>query len=428
MPANFRPKACRACSESKRRCDKRRPQCQRCLDRDVDCVYAQPKRRQRSSISQLDEYDEGQLNYGSEPSEQAASIDFLGDWNSMASGGLEMPGNRTAFPLETTIPPVGLNIGYDFTLSNNTNSLISFEPAWFLREETWTLKSVRDAPACAAMIQLEPFVENVNEELKLWTKAGHNSFIHEQLYEKQMHPTLQLVFTLLCTYYSRSKAVEETVLRIAEEQSSTLVRQQVPHGNDVRNLKNQLTQVFALFIYEFILLFNGSVRFRASAEEQLPTLRQRVRQLYESAKSYKGEAHHGSIQWVHSKYEAQYESIVETWHSWALVESIRRTHLIVETTINIYEIARTGFAECTGAGMLTMQSGLWETSSALRWFQICCEKAPLLVSSLEPEPVIAKHDATEIDGFLKMYWKYLVGNERMKTWVNRRQNERQLIE
>lgn len=428
MPANFRPKACRACSESKRKCDKQRPECRRCIDRGVDCVYPQPKPRHRRLISQLNEYDAGQLNHGSDTSEYAASIDFLEDWGLPAADSLEMPGTRTAFPLDAAIPTVGLDISHDFTVSSNVNSLKLFEPLWFLREETWTLQSVSDAPACAAIIQLEPFVENVNEELRLWTKAGHNSFIHEQLYGKQMHPTLQLAFTMLCTYYSRTRAVEETVLRIAEERSSFLVRQQIPPQNDVRNLKTQLAQVFALFIYEFILLFNGSVRFRASAEEQLSALRQRVRHLYESAKTYKGEPHHGSIQWAASEYEAQYESVVEAWQIWALIESIRRTHLIVETTLNIYEIVRTGFAECTGAAMLTVRSGLWETSSALRWFQICCEKAPLLVPSLEPEPILAKHDATEIDGFVKMYWKYLVGEERMKAWVNTRKNERQLIE
>lgn len=378
--------------------------------------------------SQLKEYDGGELNHGSETSEYAASIDFLDGWDSMASGSLEIPGNTTKFPLDTAIPPAGLEISHDFSLSNINNSFKLFEPVWFLREETWTLRSISDAPACAAMIQLEPFVENVNEELKLWTKAGHNSFIHEQLYGKQMHPTLQLAFTVLCTYYGRTKAVEATVLRIAEERSSMIVRQQIPPENNVRNLKTQLAQVFSLFIYEFILLFNGSVRFRASAEEQLPALRKRVRQLYESAKTYKGEPHHGSISWVSSEYEAQYESVVEAWQTWALIESIRRTHLIVETTLNIYEIVKTGFAECTGAAMLTVRGGLWETSSALRWFQICCEKAPLLVPSLEPEPIIANHDAAEVDGFVKMYWKYLVGEEKMKAWVNKKNNQTHFIE
>ncbi|KAI1458315.1 hypothetical protein F4805DRAFT_145321 [Annulohypoxylon moriforme] len=56
MPATVsRQKACIACADSKRKCDKQLPECQRCmaLDRDVDCLYPEPKRRRRDPFMRL---------------------------------------------------------------------------------------------------------------------------------------------------------------------------------------------------------------------------------------------------------------------------------------------------------------------------------------------------------------------------------------
>jgi hypothetical protein len=127
----------------------------------------------------------------------------------------------------------------------------------------------------------------------------------------------------------------------------------------------------------------------------------------------------GPLPWTASEFDREYEASSEMWRLWILTESARRTHLVVDTVLNVYQIFTQGWSECTGAVMITARRGLWEAESASRWFQLSCEKPPLMVPSLTPGPLISQYAADEIDCFAMLFWTFLVGTDKIQSWIDR---------
>ncbi|MCJ1444929.1 MAG: hypothetical protein MMC23_005433 [Stictis urceolatum] len=416
MPANFRQKACTACADSKRRCDKKFPECQRCLDRDMDCIYPQPKRRRRAPIARDTQTEE----LPAFESHAEAELDF-GDWNVMGAADLDLsildamiPYSPTASASVAGPPAQGAVV--------ERGSISSTPLPWFLRDETWVLQHSKEEPACVTSVELEPFIWAVEEMLQSWVRNGHNSFIHRRLYENGMPTCVQDAFTTLAAYTNRTSAVKETILQIAQERSFALCRQDLPPADGAQSILAHLARVQALFVYEFIQLFDGSVRLRASAEQQLPTLRQWTIELWEAVKRYRGEdgffGQHPLRRTV-NEFEREYDTSSGIWKLWILTESVRRTQVIIDTIANVYQIMTRGWADCTGAVMFTARYGLWEAESAVKWLELSCAKPPLLVPSLQPGPLISQYAAEEFDDFVKMFWTFIVGPDKIQCWIDR---------
>lgn len=401
MPAFSRRKACIACADSKRRCDKQLPECQRCLDRDVDCVYREPKRRRRDLSTLNTQVGEGL------PLHNYTSVDTLeeslnyGDWGSIGIGAIDLD-----VPLSDAVIPY-----------IPTPTLPEPPCPWFLQHETWVMQHNSDQAACMTFAELEPFIRTVEEMLQCWVGNGYNSFIHRRLYEKGMPTCIQDAFTVLATYNSRTSAMKETILQIAEERSSVLAFQDLPIATSAQGILSHLAHVQALFIYEFIRLFDGSIRFRASAEKQLSTLREWVIHMWESVKEYRGKDDNDQFSWSTNEFDREYDSTSEMWHLWILTESVRRTHLIIDTIANVYQIMTRGWAECTGGVMFTARRGLWDAESASEWLEMSRAKPPLLVPSLKPGPLISQYTADEVDDFAKTFWTYIVGPDKIRYWI-----------
>ncbi|KAF1953157.1 putative aldo/keto reductase [Byssothecium circinans] len=258
--------------------------------------------------------------------------------------------------------------------------------------------------------------------IKCWVKNGHNGFIHRQLYDKGLPTYVQDAFTTLAAYTTSTPAVKETILQIAEERSMDLVRQPAPTTTDLRGVFAHLSRVHALFIYQYIRLFDGSVRLRASAERQLPTLRLWAHQLFETTKIYRAsDTLLSSLPQYpqNTDWGADFHATSTLWRLWILTESVRRTHILVTTVANVYQTMIRGWAECTGGGMLTARQGLWEAESAAKWFEMSCMDSPLMVSSLQPEVVVDAVGADEVDAFVKSFWAFFLGSDRIRCWADK---------
>ncbi|KAI1089669.1 hypothetical protein F5B19DRAFT_361206 [Rostrohypoxylon terebratum] len=403
MPAFPRRKACIACADSKRRCDKQLPEYQRCLDRDVDCVYPEPKRRRRDPFILQTQAGEGlSLHNYTGVDTLDESLNY-GDWGSIGIGDVDL-----------NVPLLDAVIPY-----TSTPTLPEPSCPWFLQDETWVMQHNSDQAACMTFAELEPFIRTVEEMLQNWVGHGHNSFIHRRLYEKGMPTCVQDAFTTLATYNSRTPAMKETILQIAEERSSSLALQDLPIATNAQGILSHLAHVQALFIYEFIRLFDGSIRFRASAERQLSTLRQWVMHMWESVKGYRGEDNDYQFSSSTNEFDIEYDSTSAMWHLWILIESVRRTHLVVGTITNVYQIMTKGWAECTGGVMFTARRGLWDAESASEWLEMSLAKPPLLVPSLKPGPLISQHNADEVDDFAKAFWTYIIGPDKIRYWIHK---------
>lgn len=421
MPATPRQKACIACADSKRKCDKQVPECQRCLDRDVDCLYPPPKRRRREPIARDGPTEE------LIPLENYADADVLGngldfwDWGAIEAAGLDMSPSDVVIPSVPALSAATVSLPTQGVLFENSDISSSIYP-WFLRDETWVMEHANHEPACVSFAELEPFIRIVDEMLQFWVANGHNSFIHRRLYENGLPTCLQDAFTTLAAYNGRTPAVKEIILQIAEQRSAALTRQSPPSTGGAEGILAHLARVQALFVYEFIRLFDGSVRVRASAEQQLPILRQWVTLMWEAVKKYRGEdrslSHH-PFQWTPSEFDREYDTSSEIWQLWILTESARRSHIVIDTIVNIYQIMTKGWAECSGGVMFTARHGLWEAESAVKWLELSRAKPPLLVPSLQPGPLISRYAAEEVDNFAKLLWTFLVGTDKIQCWIDK---------
>ena len=144
--------------------------------------------------------------------------------------------------------------------------------------------------------------------------------------------------------------------------------------------------------------------------------------MWDVVKRYRGEdgfLGHRPLQWTVSEFDREHDASLELWKSWILTESVRRTHLVIDTTVNIYQVMTKGWADCAGAVMFTARRGLWEAESAVKWFELSCAKPPLLVPSLQPGGLISQCAAEEVDDFVKMFWTFLAGKDKIQSWIDR---------
>jgi hypothetical protein len=218
----------------------------------------------------------------------------------------------------------------------------------------------------------------------------------------------------------RTPATQETILQIADENAFDLVRGGASITADAQGIRNHLARTQALLVYLFIRLFDGSVRLRASAEAQLPTLRHWLSQLLKAAKQYRGDDRlQTSLPWLPNHFDMEYNSKKELWKLWILTESLRRTHLVAGTVANMYEIMVKGSVECSGAVMCTARRGMWDVDSAMKWYELSCLKSPLLVPALQPGLYVAQYAAGEFDDFVQLIWSFVIGADKVQCWVDR---------
>ncbi|KAK5046370.1 hypothetical protein LTR84_008171 [Exophiala bonariae] len=432
MPSTLRQKACLACASSKRRCDKQLPECQRCLDRDVDCAYPQRKRRLRSTIT-----DEGTMtpsyvepNHNEVQEEVGSDVQVYGDaldfttWDELVSAnlGVTLPDEWVADVLGSQADSSNLALE---PYHNETDPGPKSVLPWFLQESTWTMQRTPHEPEGPVDIDLHLFIRTVEDMLTAWATNGHNGFIHRRLYQYNMPTCVQDAFTTLVAYTNCNPAVKDTVLQIAQDRLSMIVLQDPPTTSDRQGISDHLARVQALFVYEFIGLFNvsrGSLRLRMIAEQHLPTLRNWLAQMLEAVKLYKGEdlsLYSRTIGWADNDFDREYHTSSELWKTWLLIESVRRIQIIINAVANSYQAMTLGWAQCTGSVMLTISSGFWEAGSALEWSDLACRKSPLLVAPLRPGPLMSQYPAEELDEFVRTFWVLILGPEKMQSWLSR---------
>lgn len=304
-----RQKACIPCAESKRRCDKELPECRRCIDKDLDCAYPQPKKRRRdfgtareiqpvqnSIVTSIDEREQaGDLILPDYPNIGPDAIGEgnldLGYWDLTGVDDLEMPYlDETIIPYvpTSTASAASLYLDQGHGVDNSANSHGTPCAPFFLRDETFAIQHKEEDPACVTTVEMEPFIGEVEKMLQSWVTNGSNSFIHRRLYDKGMPTCVQDAFTTFAAYTNRTPATKEIILQIADDRASTLTHHAVmPVANGVQEIWAHLARVHALFVYVFIRVFDGSVRMRASAEHQLSTLRSWVAQMWETVKRHR---------------------------------------------------------------------------------------------------------------------------------------------
>lgn len=469
-------KACIACTESKRRCDKGLPSCTRCDDRDVDCHYPVAKRRRplphktvglseaaapsapAVATPNLFSLDAGPLSiglgnnpwidFGSLPSDVNSAQPAVASVNPQASAPLPQQATNTETP-DTDRDSVARDIA---------------QSKWFLAPSTWRIDHLPTPPRNIYPTSvLTNFTRGLQAWVHRWVLHGHNPFIHRSMYaEGNYFPScLQDAFSSASMYHHKTPQNEAFVHRILDERVTAMMASQ-PVTDDTSlpvpllETRDHLARVQALFVYTVLRLFDGSISQRAAAEVHLPTLSLWCRQLWDSA-SLDANALSENLVPV-SKYcndmsaqrnnprdeDDTYDSDLSTYNLWVLSESVRRTWLIVTCTVGVYATLKGSWSECPGGALFTARAGLWDAPSAPRWASLCREMAAenkdayerltreetqtggvggtccdgtFFVPSFHSEGLFRNAAAADVDEFARHLFTIIWGLDRVESWA-----------
>jgi hypothetical protein len=486
MPTTLRQKACLACTKAKRKCDKALPECERCVEYDIECVYPERHRRRRdrpppatenpadaleSTLSNIEpsaersEFVSGLLSRNAHvfppptitPTTSAVE---LTNWiGSVDLGSLPPTASPicAVLPLDSGALPSGFSTSEPRALEPiappktgiNLHALHD-KFSWFLSPETWTIEHRSAAEQSA--VQIHPpvskiFVKGIKAILAEWVRTGSNSFIHARLYTEPpgLPPCLQDAFTTLATYDVRTEATEDLILKIATDRASALVAAFPVVGEDVgtppryleySELKTIIARVQALLVYQVIALFDGDVRSRAHAEGLIPIIFSWSEEMLRACTTASITAFFtgGCVTSFPSSISASTELALQTtlWQAWILAESVRRTWLVVSATMNVYLIMRDGWVQCRGGVHFTMRKGLWEASSATEWMRAWNEDdvgrgvGPLFGPSMSSGAwMVERVEPADVDDFARHFLYMSVSTDRLERWLGDGEGGRQ---
>src|ERR1700761_9099819 len=180
-------KACSACAKAKRKCGKQIPACQRCREKGMECEYLPSK---PSCFVPLDQ----------DPTFSHWSL---------------LNGNVHHAPTLTTL---------DQGVFSRQSINIASSADWFLSPETWRVDhgafQVATSFTFAALRRYVKFIQDWFED---WVKTGGNPFIHSYLYQTRIPGCVQVAFTTMSSYISKTEKNTELVLRIVQDRANELL-------------------------------------------------------------------------------------------------------------------------------------------------------------------------------------------------------------
>ncbi|KAE8162044.1 hypothetical protein BDV40DRAFT_266259 [Aspergillus tamarii] len=297
-----RQKSCVACAGGKRRCDRQTPQCSRCLARGLECMYVRGQRQQQRLQSPKI------LPMQSPPS---PSLDDI----------------LAAFPPD------------DFTLFSETELVTSWLTPSPSLSAVPTLLPAGYFPETSVIDKwsTKQLLQSIKSYPRMFARSRRTPFIHHRLYDVHLPEAIQDAFTVSASYYTKTAETEDTILRILEAKTANLLKQ----NRQDNTLEELLAAVQALILFHIIQLFDGDIRQRSIAEQNMDTLRAWTMQL---------------------KVRTSELVLTPTWQEWIFTESIRRTIIISMLIEGLYSVLKVG--HCT---IIRALSVLPFTSGADRW-------------------------------------------------------------
>ncbi|KAH7145807.1 hypothetical protein B0J13DRAFT_328042 [Dactylonectria estremocensis] len=403
-------KACLGCAKAKRTCDKRMPSCQRCCAKKLNCQYSTVRRYWRAPSA-------------------SARPDIVSPTNALMPH-VEHPqlqADTRQVSLYNTMGDICLT---DLATANSPTATPVTYTLWFLELETWAISDVGTTTCrfnpepIPASIGAKSWTFSVAGWLRQWVQEGCNPFIHKQLYlDTGLPQCLQDAWLTATAYSARTAQNEHIVMNILDDRANSLLQAQI-HDDDsfmaVPGLQTiqHLARVQALFVYQYLRLYDGSIRQRAVAENTIPILQTWCQQLWQSAAL---DAHHSTP--LQSTAELggldprDGLTTLPHWKAWILSESVRRTWLVCQSTLATYFRERDGWNECTGEIKFTACQGLWDATSSGAWAELVSGREPLFVRSLHVDELISTAMPTEVDSFSTVFMTLLMGREKVDSWA-----------
>ncbi|TEY52432.1 hypothetical protein BOTCAL_0258g00020 [Botryotinia calthae] len=341
------------CIQTKRKCDRTWPRCQRCVTRDTECRYIGRNRPQpqQSPDSDVDQPAPISEHLGEQPS-NGALFEFTNHFNLAGQG--------------------------DFIFNS-------------IQDEVPQRVSSSARPdivrAVTSDSKLQARVEFVAKRLtripRIFAQHGHTTFIHQIQFQQSCSPALQDAMSACALYCMKSVANQTTDMLLASR-------------------TDLLAALQALLLYQVMRLFDGVIRLRAHAEADEPVAILWASQL--NALTFNAEdtpmAASGSTD----------TSIVTVdrrsdWQSWLVNESIRRTVITTFMLKGVYSFLKPGYDEPI------------DLNSAIGWCRAQEETEQLEIWVKRWDEAIAKANPVDLEEFVVLIMTMIWGPEATRKWL-----------
>lgn len=407
-----RQRACIPCTQAKRRCDKSRPFCQRCLSKQIKCHYSLHRlyARRRGDVS-----SEESTTSASEPSLDPATSLLFTDAESEDGNEVENQNEN------------GSTCQSGFDVDNRQ----LFTRPWFLRAEFWVIHHQNlHAPPLIRGSAVQQYIRCIKKWLRQWIDCGHCPLIHASLFvDTGMPPCLLDAYAAMAVYGNKNEQNELVVMQHIQHKADALLAANSENKDPLDIFATptplctaqHLARVLSLLIYQFICLFDGDIRSRALAEKQIPVLEAWTAQLWESV---------NLDVTLHNTFGGDYlaedkiHMANHLWRNWILMENVRRVWMVVTYTQCIYLLTRDGTVSCTGTIDFTARGGLWDATSAATWLRMLEQKDPLAVVPHDSDWLREAIAIKDIDKFSLVSLCLGLDSDKMDAWIANTANMR----
>ncbi|KAL6900069.1 hypothetical protein GGI43DRAFT_56339 [Trichoderma evansii] len=404
-----RQRACIPCTQAKRRCDKSRPFCQRCLGKQIKCHYSSRRlyaRREGDGSSKTES-----TAAASEPSLDSSTTLLFTDDGSEDRDEEENISRADA----------------------DVNNQQLFSRPWFLKAEHWIIHHhALHTPPAIRSSAVQQYIRCIKKWLRQWIDCNHCPIIHRSLYEDTgMPPCIQDAYAALAIYGNKNEQNEHVVMQLIQDKANALLEANSENKDPLVDMfasstplstSQHLARVLSLYIYQFIRLFDGHIRQRALAEKQIPVLEAWTAQLWESV---------NLDVTLHNTFGGEYLAVKDKidmaehlWRNWILMENVRRVWMVCTYTQCIYLITRDGTSECTGTIDFTARYGLWDATSAAVWLRLLEQKDPLSVVPHDSDWLREATTIKDIDTFSIANMSLGLDSDKMDAWIANTTNMR----
>ncbi|KAJ5615192.1 transcription factor gsfR2 [Penicillium hordei] len=347
MPPSHR-KSCLACVQSKRKCNKGLPKCQRCLTKNIDCEYnGRHPGRLRETTGRI--VDENIAFVEPFPSE------LFSDWQLQRS---------PALPTTSILSPHTNDVLFNF--ANDPFDFESIPQGGFLSSavigDTVAQQDQNDVGRIISDTTAQARVDFAAKKLamvpKIFSQQGQTMFIHRILVQDRSPPVLQDALSACALYSLKNTENQVLVFRNLEHKRQQLIANIDPLLATKTDLLEALQ---ALILYQIMSLFDGDIRLRAQAEVDEPVLLTWANHLMLRTHQ---------VQPPSAPAEAQHllGSTFTDWRRWLIEESSRRTVITAFMLKGVYSFLKLGRDTVPDLRMsFTAQTALWNSQSEISW-------------------------------------------------------------
>ncbi|KAF2013935.1 hypothetical protein BU24DRAFT_424953 [Aaosphaeria arxii CBS 175.79] len=406
MPKASRHKSCVACIQTKRKCDRTWPRCQRCIARGSACHYIgrsdeQPSRSHDPDFDQLisiqgssDEQALCSWALQQCPTDPASLVDLLPD-----STTFEFPNhpfNLGSMPNDN-----------DLFIHGTQDITIHQAPS---NDEQDIMQTT--TPNAMIRTRADFVAKRLSSIPRTFAEQGQTMFIHRMQFQQNCHPALQDAMSACALYCMTNVANQALVFQNLDHKCHQLI---ASTNVELSSKTDLLAALQALLLYQMMRLFNGDIRLRAHAEADGPIVALWASQLA----TYMCNSDHSRI--IESDSTTISMATMEPesdWQSWLVDESIRRTVITSFLLNGLYNFLKLGSHNPVDLRIyFTAQTALWSAQSGFSWRRARLERESLEIRVTNWHEAMAKAEPRDLEelGLLTMvlFW----GLEGTQAWL-----------